>query len=324
MITRRLSRGIYQSEAIDFNLASISEDTRTLFGSSAEARKIKLTSEVDPRLPEILNGDPTRIRQVVANFVGNAIKFTPENGTIALKMTRLDAGGDVVTLRAEVRDSGCGIPLASRAKIFGRYAQADETTARKHGGTGLGLAISKQIIELMNGKIGFDSEEGRGSTFWFEVTLAPARKIALVPEAPAPIEVGHGRTILLAEDNDLNRKILCAQIEKMGFTVRTAANGEEAVAALKVADYDLVLMDCEMPVLDGFAATRAFRDFEKGRSRRDTGDGDDGALFGRHAPRVYRSRNGRLRHETDRDRGAGEKAVRDARPARRQGGLGIL
>ena len=264
----KIEAGKLTLEVVDFNLPSVAIDTHLLFSSSALKKNIQFSFDVDSVLPVQLQGDPTRLRQVVTNFVGNAVKFTPVGGTIRLTVKPGAAG----FVRFEVSDSGPGIALDARERIFGRFNQADETVSRNHGGTGLGLSICKQIAELMNGRIGVVSEVGKGSTFWFEVPLEKASNVTEVitgsarPSNPNA-NIGLGYQLLLAEDNEVNQKILVGQLTRMGFRVQVASNGREAVRAFDAQSFDLVLMDCEMPEMDGFAATREIRKLEVAQGR---------------------------------------------------------
>ena len=265
----KIEAGKLSLEVLDFNLPSVAIDTHLLFTSSAMKKNIQFSFDVDSSLPNQLQGDPTRLRQVVTNFVGNALKFTPVGGSIRLSVKSVADG----FVRFEVVDTGPGIAADARERIFGRFNQADETVSRHHGGTGLGLSICKQIAELMKGRIGVESEVGKGSTFWFEVPLAKASNVTDVITGATPrtanpnANLGTGYRLLLAEDNEVNQKILVGQLTRMGFHVQVAANGREAVQAFSAQSFDLLLMDCEMPELDGFAATREIRIIEVAQGR---------------------------------------------------------
>ena len=235
-----------------------------------------------------VRGDPGRLRQVLTNLLGNAVKFTP-SGEVSLHMESARDTGDTVTLRFLVKDTGIGIVAEQRSRLFQSFVQGDGSTTRKYGGTGLGLAISKQLVGMLGGDIGFDSEAGRGSTFWatavFEKRPAPPltmpaappkqelpqKRLAAVPPAvttaPAAMDratkapAARGR-VLVAEDNLMNQKVAVRLLEKVGYQTDVVTNGRLAVEAVRSNQYDLVLMDCQMPEMDGFAATAEIRRME--------------------------------------------------------------
>ena len=269
--------------------ASVVAGVRNLLAPKAGERHTTLTSRIDPALPPRLVGDPVRLRQVLMNLVGNAVKFT-RDGAIEIVLVRVEAAHGP-RLRCEVRDSGIGIAPEALARLFRAFTQADSSTTRKYGGTGLGLAISKQLVELMGGEIGATSEPGTGSTFWFTLPLVAADAAALPdvdlpdaaaaeapsandaaadgPRAPARLldALENGRLILLAEDNPTNQKVAQLQLDKLGFAAHIVANGQEAIEAAEALPYAAILMDCQMPVLDGFAATVQIRRAERENGR---------------------------------------------------------
>jgi CheY-like chemotaxis protein len=208
----------------------------------------------------VVTGDPARLRQVLVNLVGNAIKFT-ERGEVRVELGLRAAADGTPRLWFGVRDTGIGIPKESQARIFARFTQGDRSTTRRFGGTGLGLAISKQLVELMGGEIGVESAAGRGSLFWFTLPCRPAGPAAATEppaESPAP-QPARPLRILVAEDNAVNQMLVRQLLANCGHSVEVAATGAEAVAALERSDYDLVLMDIYMPEMDGVAATRKIR-----------------------------------------------------------------
>ena len=266
----KIAAGKLVLEDILFSLRALVGDLVTLLSSQAQAKNIVLLAEIDPQVPEILLGDPTRMRQVLINFITNGIKFT-EQGEVRVRVLCLSAFASRVMLRIEVRDTGIGIPPEKQKGLFQSFTQADGSTTRKYGGTGLGLAIVRQLVLMMGGKIGLESEPGRGSAFWCELDFPVAAMGAQAEEQEkcALQETGalQGH-ILLVEDNKVNQMVASKMLAAMGLTVDLAENGEKALAALAENRYDLVLMDCQMPVLDGYQATRAFRSQEPQSEKR--------------------------------------------------------
>jgi TMAO reductase system sensor TorS len=255
----KLEAGKLDVESVDFELKRLAEGVTALLESRASEKGIGFEATVDPGLPPYFKGDPGRLRQILLNLMGNAIKFT-EKGFVALRIRRIAAEEGRVGLRFEIVDTGIGLTEEAKAKLFGSFTQADSSISRRFGGTGLGLAISKRLVALMGGEIGVDSEVGKGSTFWIEIALPPGEK----PKEEAQANVVAGRlrplTILLAEDNKVNQKVALGLLKPGGHTVDVAENGEEAVAAVASGKaYDLVLMDMHMPVLDGIGATLRIR-----------------------------------------------------------------
>jgi CheY-like chemotaxis protein len=237
-----------------------------LLSAVAMERALEIGVVVDEGVPAQVSGDPTRLRQVMINLVGNAIKFT-DAGSVELRVG-YDPAEEM--LRVAVRDTGIGIPEAARRTLFQRFAQADGTDVRQRGGTGLGLAISKQLVELMGGEIGVESVEGLGSTFSFRIPALPSVAPAEEAASPAPAEArvvvaiddaprNTSARILVAEDNPTNQKVLLAYLEMAGHDTCLVTNGAEAVEAAEAEVYDLVLLDIQMPVMDGLDAARAIR-----------------------------------------------------------------
>nr|WP_281393043.1 PAS domain S-box protein [Sphingomonas xinjiangensis] len=244
-----------------FEVAEFFTSTVSLLETQAAARDVRLSAQVCPRVPARMIGDPDRLRQILLNLLSNAVKFT-HDGSVTTSVTLVGQEDRAARLRVEVTDTGGGIPEDRLATLFNRFVQADATVSRNYGGTGLGLAISRQLVTLMGGDIGVTSELGKGSTFWFEITLPVADehertegKIS-VPE----VQSLDGKRVLVVDDVDLNRELMLALLSRYGCTVTQAEDGAQALAEVEVQSFDLILMDCQMPVMDGFAATRAIRE----------------------------------------------------------------
>ena len=253
----RIETGRLELEAIDFSLPTLLEQVQQALQPLARERGIELSVGLANRSPPIVRGDPTRLRQILLNLAGNAIKFTPRGSVVVLAAQCPAERG--ACFRFEVRDTGIGIAEEHRAHIFDAFTQADHSTTRRYGGSGLGLAISKRLVDAMGGEIGVDSTLGEGSLFWFEVPLALGDVADLQHEASAAILALAPRRILLAEDVELNRDIIRTMLQRDGHEVATAKNGREAVKRVQQERFDLVLMDVHMPVMDGLQATRAIR-----------------------------------------------------------------
>jgi len=255
----KIEAGRLEFESIEFDLLDAIEDTRKILYYTAIKKGIELRFEMDPRLPRRVKGDPGRIRQVMLNLLSNAIKFTSK-GHVALRVLPVQSSNPGVNLRFEVEDTGIGIPKVSLDRLFHAFTQADASTQRRFGGSGLGLSICKSLVELMGGRIGVESKEWEGSLFWFEVSLAKAAH-----QNPSPnrehgdLKPAYRARILVAEDNTVNQLITVKMLEKLGHHADVVANGGEVISALRHLPYDLVLMDCQMPEMDGYEATSKIR-----------------------------------------------------------------
>lgn len=254
----KLEAGRIELEDIDFNLANCIASVTTLLESSAAAKRLTLTTTIAQGAPKRLIGDVSRLRQILFNLVGNAIKFT-EKGSVTIEVGVTQRALDTVTLRFTVRDTGIGIPQGVQADLFTRFTQADRTIARKYGGTGLGLAICRQLCTLMGGVIGVESTLGQGSTFWFDLPFAPAGEAETSRSVAAPATTVQPLRILVAEDNRTNQMVVTAALGRHGHKIDVVANGLEAVEAVQRVPYDVVLMDDQMPEMDGVDATKAIR-----------------------------------------------------------------
>jgi PAS domain S-box-containing protein len=251
----KVEAGRMSLQRTGFSLRQTVAHAMQLLAHSAAQKGIELSWSVDDGVPDALRGDAGRLSQVLINLAGNAIKFT-ESGYVRVRWAVAAADAMGVSLRCEVSDSGIGISPESQSIVFQPFTQVDGSSTRRHGGTGLGLAICKQIIELMGGDIGVESELEKGSTFWFQVRLETQPVAAPITPAISP---SNRADILVAEDNVINQRVATALIERRGYRADVVSNGQEALDALLRQSYALVLMDCQMPVMDGFEATREFR-----------------------------------------------------------------
>lgn len=254
----RLGAGGLVLERIEFSLAAMLEQVRSIMARQAVERGLELTFTLRDGVPPALLGDPTRLRQVLVNLIGNGLKFTAR-GRVGVTVGGTPLSDELVSLRFEVEDNGIGISAEQQALLFRPFMQADLSTSRQYGGSGLGLAICRELVLLMGGGIGVDSEPGRGSRFWFEVPLgighsvAPQAHAFAMAAAPSPLRV------LVAEDMAVNRDLLETGLTHAGHQVSLVTNGAEAVAMLSRQRFDVVLMDVQMPVLDGIEATHRIR-----------------------------------------------------------------
>ena len=259
----KLEAGRLDIETVDFDVRHLVEAVVALLGSKAGEKGILLDAQVADEIPRWLKGDPTRLRQVLLNLTGNAVKFT-EKGSVTIRVEQRGRDRDKIAVHFAVVDTGIGISEDAKAKLFGSFSQADSSITRRFGGTGLGLAISTQIVTLMGGTIGVDSEPGRGSTFWFDVALPEGAEPAAVEVVEQPIRP---LRILVAEDNPVNQKVALGLLRPQGHTVEVVNNGREAVAAVTAREFDVVLMDMHMPEMGGIDATRAIRALDGAKGR---------------------------------------------------------
>ena len=267
----KIEAGKIRIESLEFDLRRIVDDFSEVWRVTASSKGISFRLRLLPETPTRLRGDPNRLRQVLNNLTANAIKFTAKGAVVVIVEAVSERDGEA-TLRFSVMDTGIGIRPDQAAALFSPFTQADVSTTRKYGGTGLGLAISKQLVEMMGGEIGLESQEGEGSTFWFTVVFEipsstpVVRCRAGVEQAADTRRRRNGATgamrheSLVAEDNSTNQLVILAQLEKLGYRADAVANGAEALEALRDTAYDLVLMDCEMPTMDGYEATRRIRE----------------------------------------------------------------
>jgi signal transduction histidine kinase/ActR/RegA family two-component response regulator len=260
----KIESGTVTLEARPFDLRDAVSRGLDLLAPQARAKGLDLDCAIDDDVPARIVGDAARLRQVLVNLVANAVKFT-DTGSIAVTVRRADPAtappGQAITLEFCVADTGIGIPAAQQALLFRPFSQVDSSIARRHGGTGLGLAITKGLVSTMGGTIWVDSDAGGGARFFFTLPTAAAPDVAAVPETGSPFDAALAARvplrILVAEDNAVNRKVVLAMLKRFGYDADAAVDGRGAVAAATQTAYDVILMDIQMPEMDGLDATRA-------------------------------------------------------------------
>jgi len=257
----RAESGELELDAIDFDLRALVGEVEGAFAEAASAKGLELACLVEDAVPYGLGGDPVRLREVLNHVLGNAVKFTSE-GTVVLRASLAGAGPKEAVVRFDVTDTGIGVPPEAQERLFRPFSQADSSSSRKYGGTGLGLALSKRLVEAMGGDIGVRSQPGQGSTFWFTARFARRDDAGdAVAAAPASDRAGRPR-VLVVEDTPVNQKVAVAMLENLGYQADVVGNGLEAVEACSNTAYDAVLMDCQMPEMDGYKAAAWIRQRE--------------------------------------------------------------
>ncbi len=270
----KIEAGQLELEEVDLELQALVELVVAPLEVRARRGGLRLRTSVDPALPARVRGDPHRLRQVLLNLVGNALKFT-ERGFVLVSVDLVDETEDEVEVLFSVRDTGIGIPKEQQARIFEQFVQADGSTTRKYGGTGLGLAICERLVRLMGGQLAVESEAGKGSSFGFSLRLPIAvPSHSRPPQEPVGASaqtteaIGCGQTVLLAEDNRVNQQVAIAMLRRLGFQVLLAEDGERALASFEAhPEIALILMDVQMPIVGGFEATRRLRERERSGGR---------------------------------------------------------
>ncbi|MGB5279012.1 MAG: ATP-binding protein, partial [Gammaproteobacteria bacterium] len=268
----KIEAGKLEIENIGFNLKDVTDDMASIVGTKAREREVQFSIKIDDDVPNALIGDPLRLRQVLFNLGDNAVKFSNSGDRVSLQIALKEENDQESVLLFSVQDTGIGIPPEQQKKLFQSFSQADSSTTRKYGGSGLGLIISKKIIQSMGGEIWFESQHNTGSTFSFIVPLTkkqdnlPPAEISRDEsdeEVRQSVVKLRGKKILIVDDNEFNQEIVCEYLTSSGITVETASDGREALELLAKDGFDAVLMDCQMPVMDGFEATCKIREQEK-------------------------------------------------------------
>jgi PAS domain S-box-containing protein len=263
----KIEAGKVDLHLTEFNLRQLVDGIHPLIAERMRGKTLGFSLDMPPGLPRMLKGDPTRISQAILNYVSNAVKFT-DHGAVVLRLRLLDESESGVLLRFEVQDSGIGIPLEDQSRLFEPFEQVDGSTTRRYGGTGLGLAINRRLAAMMGGEVGVDSRPGAGSLFWFTARLEKLADQAVAAPEMLPPMLGveqilareqAGARILLAEDNPINQEVAVDLLRSVGMRVDVAANGALALALAGVNRYDLVLLDVQMPVMDGLEAAAKIR-----------------------------------------------------------------
>lgn len=265
----KIESGKAELESLPINVSSVIEDITAFLLPAAQRRNLRLISTFDRSIPQFLMGDPTRLRQVLLNLISNSIKFT-NSGEVNIKAYIDSQDGDSVTVGFSITDTGIGIAPEERRFLFQPFSQVDSSNTRKYGGTGLGLSICKRFVSLMGGEIGVESEKGKGSTFWFKIPFARAiSSVATTGKRPKVVvePIPGNRRVLVVEDNNFIQLLVVKQLNNISVQTVTAKNGQEAVEAVRHENFDLILMDCQMPVMDGFDATHAIREMESGTDK---------------------------------------------------------
>ncbi|MBC3787517.1 ATP-binding protein [Spirosoma utsteinense] len=257
----KIESGMVQVERIPFSIPSLVDSIRTMLLPTAAEKKLALTVSIDPTIPDTVLGDPTRLTQILLNLLSNAIKFT-QHGHVALHIDKRSQTSDSVRIRITVEDTGIGMMPDVLPHIFTRFRQANDSTTRHYGGTGLGLSIAKSLVELQGGWIRVSSEPDKGSKFTLEITYQIAQTQTDLPQDQDDTSwepTGRRLSILVVEDNAMNQKLTIGILKRLGYTTQLAENGSQALDILKNADFDLILMDIQMPIMDGYTATHQIR-----------------------------------------------------------------
>jgi PAS domain S-box-containing protein len=296
----KIEAGQLLMESHDFNMTVMLDNIRSMLFFDAQRKGLTLHMVIaDPGLPDFVRGDELRISQILVNLIGNGIKFTKE-GSVTVRVSFKEMPDKRLEFYFSVSDTGMGVPLARQKDIFNSFSQADASTARQFGGTGLGLAITKQLVQMMGGNIRLDSTEGQGATFYFTIVLLPGDKKNMIQQKKSIKSGLKNLNVLLVEDNEINRDLAQMVLTKGQCHVLTAENGLEALKILTEKQVDLILMDIQMPVMDGITATKIIRGYEKGSIENENLPNDldkklsmalSGVLSGHHLPIIAMTAN---------------------------------
>ncbi len=260
----KIAAGEIEFERSDFNMGKQIEDLKKLMSFKARERGLYFKCEVDKEIPALLRGDAVRLKQILINLCNNAVKFTPKGGVTVIAKRMEAQFKDRVKVKFEIIDTGIGIDKESGSKLLSSFSQIDSNSTRKYGGTGLGLAISQELTKMLGGKMGFESEPGKGSTFWFIMDFEEViSKSALVFDDEKVVPLVSDLNILVAEDNMINQKVAKINFEKLGHHVVIAENGIKALEHFNQKYFDIVFMDAQMPLMDGIEAAKNIRLQEK-------------------------------------------------------------
>jgi CheY-like chemotaxis protein len=254
----KIEAGKMELQVSDFSIRECLTDCIRLLGNNARQKGLALTLAVNDDVPDLISGDALRLRQIILNLVGNAIKFT-EHGSVTVSARCNGMAAGQLSVEFSVEDTGIGIPPEKHSLVFREFEQAEDTTSRIFGGTGLGLAISSKLTRLMGGKMWLDSVVGQGSTFYFSANFQPAKGLKKPSEEIEPEGPRVSLRILMAEDNSVNRRLAARQLEKYGHVVTAVNDGKQAVEIFAERIFDVILMDVHMPEMDGIEATRQIR-----------------------------------------------------------------
>lgn len=267
----KIEAGQIKLEQRSFDVHNVAKEIISMLGIKAEEQGNKLLLNIDKEVPKYAIGDSMRLKQIILNLASNAVKFT-KNGKVEINLSYLGKRNDKHKIRFKVIDNGIGIDENHKDKLFKQFSQVNQSTQREYGGTGLGLAISKSLVELMDGEIGVDSKPNVGSTFWFNIMLGKSNEVDDTPEKKLNAKSNSimPLNILLVEDNLINQKIAIGILKQLGHNINVAGNGEIAVNMFKTNKFDVVLMDIQMPVMDGFIATKEIREWEQNNKKQAT------------------------------------------------------